>query len=75
MVHAQAILYGLAGFDPRPDGSIWLNPHPPKKGRIALKGYRVHGHAVDVAFDNGDCRILCDGAEVFAGPPRPVRVQ
>jgi hypothetical protein len=70
LAHAQAILYGLAGFDPQPDGSLWLDPHPPKNGRIALKGYRAHGHTVDVEFSDGTCRVVCDGTEIYHGEPK-----
>ena len=74
LVHAQAILYGLAGFDPRIDGSLWVHPHPPKAGRIALKGYRIRGHVVDLYLEPKIARVVCDGREVYQGEPKRIRV-
>lgn len=69
---AQAVVYGLAGFDPRPDGSLRLHPQPPKTGRIALRGFRFRDLVVDVEFQDGQCRVVRNGAEVYRGPAKPL---
>ena len=74
LTFAETILYGLAGFDPQLDGSMYVDPHPPKVGHITLRGYRLHGHVVDLYLSPDAIRVVCDGREVYQGPVKRVRV-
>jgi hypothetical protein len=65
----QAVIYGMAGFRPELDGSLWVNPQPPQEGRVTLTGYPFRGHLVDVHMEPGFCRIVCDGETVYSGAP------
>ncbi|GAB3433806.1 glucosidase family protein [Flindersiella endophytica] len=71
---AEAILCGLAGLTPEPDGGLVVDPQPPGEGEIALTGLGFRGHQLDLELSASAARITLDGAEVYAGPPRAVRV-
>jgi hypothetical protein len=70
---AEAILHGLAGIRPRPDGSLDITPQPIPDGTIEITNYTHRGHAIDVAITPGGTTITVDGHAVPAGqviPPR-----
>jgi len=70
----QSILFGLAGFEPRMDGSFWIHPQPPQKGTIEIKGYRFHGRRIDLAMAPNYCKITVDDRMVHEGPPRRLKL-
>ncbi|MFD0577202.1 MGH1-like glycoside hydrolase domain-containing protein [Dactylosporangium darangshiense] len=57
---AEAILLGLAGIRPRPDGALVVAP-PPAPGRIALRGLRFRGRLVDVECTPHGFTVTVDG--------------
>lgn len=71
---AQAVVYGMAGIQPRLDGSLWVRPHPPGSGEVDLAGYPFRGHRIDVRLRPGHCTVACDGRIVHDGPPAAVQV-
>jgi hypothetical protein len=71
---AEAILCGLAGLTPEPDGGLLIDPQPLPDGEIALTGLGFRGHQVDLELSASAVRISLDGVRVHDGPPRPVRV-
>lgn len=71
---AEAVLYGLAGLDPRPDGSLWLDPQLPPGRSLTLRGYRLRGRRVTVHLQPGRCTVEVDGRQTYRGPVRRVRV-
>ena len=70
----QAIVFGMAGFEPRMDGSLWLHPHPPKTGKVTLSGYPFQGHRIDLDMAADYCRISVDEVVVHEGRPRRLKV-
>ena len=62
---AEAILTGLLGVRPRPDGSLVIAPSP-VPGRVALRGLRFRGRTIDVEVSPGCSLITVDGQEVAA---------
>jgi len=71
---AEAILYGLAGIEPQPDGSLWVNPQPPSEGSIQLKGYSFRGPTIDIQLETDSCTIVVDGQTVYTGEVKRVKV-
>jgi hypothetical protein len=75
---AEAVLTGLAGLRPRPDGALdWAAPSW-LPGGVELRGLRYRGHEIDLrlATDHRDAtvdgRVRRTGAT--AGPPRILEV-
>ncbi|MEK3671340.1 MGH1-like glycoside hydrolase domain-containing protein [Paenibacillus sp. FSL R10-2771] len=66
---AEAILFGLAGLDPRLDGSLWIHPRPPAEGRVSLSGFVFRGHIIDVRMSPEWCEIICDDKVIYSGVP------
>lgn len=71
---AEAILFGLLGFQPQVNGDLWINPQPPEQGSINVEGFGFRGHQFDVQLTSDQCRVTSDGREVYAGPPKRVRL-
>ncbi|MET7403032.1 hypothetical protein ABZS66_57085 [Dactylosporangium sp. NPDC005572] len=62
---AEAILLGLAGIRPRPDGTLVIAP-PPAPGRIALRGLRYRDRRIDVECTPHGFTVTVDGRPVPA---------
>jgi hypothetical protein len=60
---AEAVLTGLAGVRPRPDGSLVIAP-PPAPGGIALRGLRFRGRIIDLEITPGRFAVMVDGRQV-----------
>jgi hypothetical protein len=70
---AEAILTGLAGIRPHPDGSLHINPHPVAAGTITLSGLSYRDHTITVLIAPSHTEITVDGRSVDPGqviPPR-----
>jgi mannosylglycerate hydrolase MGH1-like protein len=63
---AEAILTGLAGIRPRPDGSLEFRPHP-VEGMIELSGLQFRGRTIDVVVSPDVCELRVDGQRI-GGP-------
>jgi hypothetical protein len=66
---AEAILFGLVGFDPQLDGSLWINPQPTTNETISINGFGFRGHVIDVTISKTFCRITRNGKIVYKGKP------
>ncbi|HEV7711499.1 MAG TPA: hypothetical protein VGP16_25145 [Asanoa sp.] len=62
---AEAILLGLAGVRPQPDGSLVIAP-PPAPGTVTLRGLRFRGRVIDVACTPDGFTVVVDGQPVPA---------
>ncbi|MGW5366271.1 MGH1-like glycoside hydrolase domain-containing protein [Actinopolymorpha pittospori] len=60
---AEAILTGLAGLRPQPDGSLVISPGTPP-GDVTLRGLRFRGHDVDVHLSPTDREVAVDGQRI-----------
>jgi hypothetical protein len=65
---AEAVLTGLAGLQPNPDGSLHVRPQPVAGGNITLSGYGYRGHSVDVEIGGDGFEVSVDGHPVRPGP-------
>lgn len=66
----EAVLYGMAGFEPQLNGELWVSPQPLEQGSVTITGYPYRGRNVDVILSPGTCRIVCDGITVYQGAPK-----
>jgi hypothetical protein len=71
---AQAILYGMAGFDPRIDGSLWINPQIPADTQLIISGYGWKQSSVDISFINNTFIILLNGKKIYSGKQKQIRI-
>ncbi|HEX6681756.1 MAG TPA: hypothetical protein VF062_03135 [Candidatus Limnocylindrales bacterium] len=62
---AEAILAGLAGVRPQPDGTLVIAP-PPAPGHLALRGLRFRGRSVDIECGPDSFTVIVDGEPVPA---------
>jgi len=71
---AQAILYGMAGFDPRIDGSLWINPQIPENSDIKITGYGWKQNKIDISLINNTFTILLNGKLIYSGKQKQIRI-
>jgi len=71
---AQTILYGMAGFDHRVDGSLWINPHFPANSSLAIKGYGWKQNIIDIFYSEGKVSVSLNGKRVYNGKPAKIRI-
>jgi hypothetical protein len=65
---AEAILTGLAGIHPNPDGSLHIGPHPVAAGNITLSGLGFRGHTIDITIGTDSFEVFVDGQRMSAEP-------
>ncbi len=65
---AEAILYGLAGLRPQPDGSLLIRPQPLPAGTVELRGLIFRDHTIDIVITPDDYQITVDGHPLNPGP-------
>ena len=64
---AEAILTGLAGIHPHPDGSLTIDPNPVASGTVNLHGLVFRDHTIDLSIAPGHSEVTVDGRPVHAG--------
>ncbi len=74
MTGAQTIIYGMAGFDPRIDGSLWINPQFPEGAHINLAGYGWKQNLIDLSLNNNTFTILLNGKKIYSGKQKMIRI-
>ena len=74
MTGAQAILYGMVGFDPSIDGSLWINPKIPANTNMKLTGYGYNQNSIDISFFNNTFSILLNEKKIYSGKQKLVRI-
>lgn len=74
MMGAAAILYGMAGLEPRLDGSLWLHPRSTIKDAVEIKGFVHREHVVDVTFSASSCKVVVDGKIKYQGKPGAIKI-
>lgn len=71
---AEAIIYGLAGFQPETDGSLWISPQPPADGKIKLEGFVFKGNIIDIEMKSDWIKILLNGDTFYEGNPSKMKL-
>ncbi|MFF0268098.1 hypothetical protein [Kribbella sp. NPDC004536] len=70
---AEAIIHGLLGIRPQPDGSLIIQPSPTPPGTIKLTNYTHRNHHIEVTITPTRTTITVDGTEVPRGIVVPAR--
>jgi len=65
---AEAILTGLAGIRPHPDGSLTIRPQPVAEGTIELRHLSYRGRTIDLTIASGGYQVSVDGEPVSPAP-------
>lgn len=65
---AEAILTGLAGIHPHPDGSLTIQPQPVAVGNVQLHGLCYGDRTIDLDLAPNSCEVQVDGRPVAPGP-------
>ncbi len=68
----EAILHGMAGVEPRLDGSLRIAPNPPPGGFVELRGIQHCGRGTDLRFDAAGMRVAIDDKTIYEGPVREI---
>ena len=71
---AEAVLTGLAGLRPRPDGALDWAPPDWLPGTVELRGLHYRGHEIDVRLAPGHREATVDGHDHRAGESGPLRL-
>jgi hypothetical protein len=71
---AEAILFGLIGFQPRYNGELYIQPKLVIEGSVSLKGFGFRNHMFDVAITRDQMTIYRDGTEVYSGSVKKMRI-
>ena len=74
LMGAAAILYGMAGLDPRLDGSLWIHPQPATDDKVQIKGFVHRKHVVDVELSASFCKVILDGKVKYQGKPATIKI-
>jgi hypothetical protein len=74
LMGAAAILYGMAGLEPRLDGSLWIHPRSTIKDAVEIKGFVHRKHVIDVVFSASFCKITLDGKVKYQGKPAAIKI-
>jgi hypothetical protein len=65
---AAAVIYGMLGIRPRPDGSILFAPRAPHGSRLRLRGLEMHGIDIDIEAAPGSVTIVANSREYHIPP-------
>lgn len=71
---AEALLFGLFGFNAEKEGSLFINPHPVNEGSISIKGFCYKGNTVDVNLSINELKIFKNGKLIYSGKPKRVKI-
>lgn len=74
LMGAAAVLYGMAGLDPRLDGSLWIHPQPVTNDKVQVKGFVHRKHVIDVELSASFCKIMLDGKIKYQGKPATIKI-
>ncbi|MFD7155110.1 hypothetical protein ACFV9C_10940 [Kribbella sp. NPDC059898] len=70
---SEAILHGLLGIRPQPDGSLIIQPSSISAGTVELTNYTHRGHQVEITLTTERTTITVNGHEVPPGTVVPGR--
>ena len=71
---AEAILFGLIGFEPQYNGSLFINPQLVVNGNIHLKDFVYRQNSFDVSLTSKKMVVVRGGKTVYSGAPKRVKI-
>jgi hypothetical protein len=73
---AQSIIFGMCGIKVNPNGSIIVNPHPPKFSQeIRLKNLQIRGRSLDIESNQRRYEVRFDGHSRSSAIGVPMLIQ
>jgi hypothetical protein len=64
----------MAGFGPRIDGSLWINPQIPENSDFKITGYGWRQNKIDISLINNTFTILLNGKMIYSGKQKQIRI-
>jgi hypothetical protein len=71
---AEAILFGLIGFQPQYDGSLYIHPQITVSGTINLKDFVYRENTYDVEASASKLKVSRNGKPIYNGKPKQVKI-
>ncbi len=71
---AEAILFGLIGFQPQYDGGLFINPHPVNKGEVKITGFEYRGNSFDIELSTKEMIIFKNDTLFYNGMAKSVKL-
>jgi len=71
---AEAILFGLAGFQPEYDGRLYINPQLVDNVELSVKGFGFRNNIFDVELSAAKMKVIRNGAVLYDGNPERIRI-
>ena len=71
---AEAILFGLIGFQPQYNGELYINPQLTVNGAIQIKGFVYRQNSFDVNLSSKKMVVRRDGKTVYEGSPKRIKI-
>ena len=71
---AEAILFGLAGFQPEYDGRLYINPKLVDNVELSLKGFGFRNNTFDVELSELKMKVIRNGTVLYDGKPGLIRI-
>lgn len=71
---AETILFGLIGFQPQFDGSLYIEPKLIVKGMINISGFVYKNNTYDVKVSKSKLSVIKNGKTVYGGIPKRVKI-
>jgi hypothetical protein len=71
---AEAILYGLTGFQPQYDGTLYIHPQVTVPGTINIKGFVYRNNTFDVEVSASKIMVNRNGKTIYKGKPKRVKI-
>lgn len=74
MAGAEAILFGLIGFQPQYTGELKINPQPVEHGEIKLKGFGFRNNKFDIELSKVKMKIIKNDLLFYEGEPKMINL-
>ncbi len=71
---AEAILFGLVGFQPQYDGSLWISPRLVVDGKINIKGFVFRNNTFDVEISSQKMIVYCNSTKIYDGVAKMTKI-
>ncbi len=71
---AEAILFGLIGFQPQYNGELYINPQLTANGTINIRDFVYRKKSFDVNLTSGKMVVHRDGKTIYDGSPKRVKI-
>lgn len=71
---AEAILFGLAGFQPEYNGRLYINPQLADNVELSVKGFGFRNNIFDVELSAAKMKVIRNGSVIYDGKPERIRI-